>query len=394
MRRFIGNIAATCVITGVLGVGLVLTVKAAPVVASPCTTPCGISTGSGVELLSADVEPDDDQDGLGDESQDADLGVGGDGVPADTSQNPGGAIAWVASSNNAVQLYKDFASALPGQDESPPEGQEFFTALSEKYGEENPDPYATYGDDAVLLAADPIERSGSGEKADILSSIFATRDRQSVLGSYSIDEDGDTTLTSYPVPPVDSVEDPNLNLVQTYNYQDVNHRTSKDTRPMLDSAPGEVWLAETGGLVRLAGQPLIGEGNPLEFPASLPHALTIGHHNRHPAVRTYSAWNEGNHGSQPITAALTALANWIPLADPAGGPSFYPLDEDARDFANTTGDGMEDVAYRFASAPVVPDNVGPKTTPNFALVEAGLASLGHQSTDGDEAVEPYTPELA
>jgi hypothetical protein len=294
------------------------------------------------------AEPDDDSDLLGDESQDADLGVGGDGLWAGTSQNPGGAIAWVASSNNAVQLYKDFASALPGQDEYPPEGQEFFTALSERYGEENPDAYPTHGDDAVLLATDPIQRSGSGEKADILSSIFATRDRQSVLGSYSIDENGDTTLTSYAVPPVDSVEDPDLNLVQTYglhNYQDVNHRTSKDTRPMLDSAPGEVWLAETGGLVRLAGQPLFGEGNPLEFPASLPHALTIGHHNRHPAVRTYS-------------------------------------------------DGMEDVAYRFASAPVVPDNVGPKTMPNFALVEAVLASLGHQSTDGDEAVEPYTPELA
>lgn len=368
MRRSIGTIGATWVITGVLGVGIVLTVKAAPVVASPCTTPCGISAGSGTELLSADVEPDDYQDGLGDESQDADLGVGGDGAWAGTSQNPGGAIAWVdslvsadtvqaASSNNAVQLYKEFASALPGAGEYPPEGQEFFTTFTEKYGEENPDPYATYGDDAVHLAADPIQRSGSGEKVDIVSSIFEPRDRQSVLGSYSIDENGDTTLTFYAVPSVDSVEDPNLNLVQTYglhNYQDVNRRTSSDTRPMLESVPGEVWLAETGGLVRLAGQPLINE-------VIIPHALAIpaeaggisrvapAFDNRYPSVRTWSAWNEGNHASQPTLGALAALANWIPLADPAGGPSFYPLDEDARYYSkvDTTGDGQEDVAYRF-----------------------------------------------
>jgi hypothetical protein len=63
-------------------------------------------------------------------------------------------VELAASANNAVQLYKDFASALPGPHEYPPEGQEFFTASSEKYGEENPDPYATYGDDAIVLAGD------------------------------------------------------------------------------------------------------------------------------------------------------------------------------------------------------------------------------------------------
>jgi hypothetical protein len=122
---------------------------------------------------------------------------------------------------------------------------------------------------------------------------------------------------------------------------------------------------------------------------------------------------------------LTVVANWIPLADPAGGPNFYPLDENARYYVkiDNTGDGYEDVAYRWKfttrfrnpnsflyaaptvdsvndpdvnlvqtydlyketyknrklvgskrianDAPVVPDNVGPKTIPNFAQVEAG-----------------------
>jgi Glycosyl hydrolase catalytic core len=38
-----------------------------------------------------------------------------------------------------------------------------------------------------------------------------------------------------------------------HNYQDVNRRTSADTRRMLDTVPGEVWLTETGGLVRFHG---------------------------------------------------------------------------------------------------------------------------------------------
>jgi branched-chain amino acid transport system substrate-binding protein len=141
------------------------------------------------------------------------------------------------TANNAVQLYKDFSAAIPdaklygpdgvceagfadpkeggipadvaakfkcsvatlSPDEYPPEGQEFFQQFSEKYGEENPDPYAIYGYEAMRLALDAIERSGSGAKEDILKALFDTKDRQSVLGTYSIDENGDTTLTDYGV---------------------------------------------------------------------------------------------------------------------------------------------------------------------------------------------------
>ena len=47
----------------------------------------------------------------------------------------------------------------------------------------------------MSLALDAIERSGTGEKADILKALFDTKDRQSSLGTYSIDANGDTTLT-------------------------------------------------------------------------------------------------------------------------------------------------------------------------------------------------------
>jgi hypothetical protein len=38
-----------------------------------------------------------------------------------------------------------------------------------------------------------------------------------------------------------------------HNYQDVNRKTSADTRLMLSLAPGEVWLTETGGIVKFQG---------------------------------------------------------------------------------------------------------------------------------------------
>jgi branched-chain amino acid transport system substrate-binding protein len=141
------------------------------------------------------------------------------------------------TANNAVQLYKDFSAALPdaklygpdgvaesgfadpkeggipadvaskvkvtvatlSPDEYPPEGQEFFTQFEEKYGEPNPDPYAIYGYEAMRLALDAIERSGTGSKEDVIAALFDTKDRSSVLGTYSIDENGDTTLTDYGV---------------------------------------------------------------------------------------------------------------------------------------------------------------------------------------------------
>jgi branched-chain amino acid transport system substrate-binding protein len=141
------------------------------------------------------------------------------------------------TANNAVQLYKDFAAALPdaklygpdgvaesgfidpkegglpadvasrvkvtvatlAPDQYPPDGKEFFAQYEKKYNNPNPNPYAIYGYEAMRLALDAIKRSGSGSKEDIVKALFDTKDRQSVLGTYSIDENGDTTLTDYGV---------------------------------------------------------------------------------------------------------------------------------------------------------------------------------------------------
>src|SRR5262245_9369449 len=46
---------------------------------------------------------------------------------------------------------------------------------------------------------------------------------------------------------------------------------------------------------------------------------------------------------------LTVVANWIPLEDPAGGPNFYGFDPKARYYIHidNTGDGKPDVSYRY-----------------------------------------------
>ena len=52
----------------------------------------------------------------------------------------------------------------------------------------------------MRLALDAIKRAGDGQRRQtIIKALFATKDRTSVLGTYSIDENGDTTLTDYGV---------------------------------------------------------------------------------------------------------------------------------------------------------------------------------------------------
>jgi Domain of unknown function (DUF4331) len=128
--------------------------------------------------------------------------------------------------------------------------------------------------------------------------------------------------------------------------------------------------------------------------------------------------------------SLTVVANWIPFEDPAGGPNFYKFDDRAHYYVNVdnTGDGAPDVRYQFAfktkvgnpnsflyalpgvasiddpklnvkqtytitrelyrngrersskviarDLPVAPNNVGPKTIPNYdAVANQAIKSL-------------------
>jgi branched-chain amino acid transport system substrate-binding protein len=143
------------------------------------------------------------------------------------------------TANNAVQLFKDMAVALPdgallgpegvgetgffdadegglppdvasrvlitipgvAPEEYPPAGKEFLKQYEAEYGEKNPDRYAVYGYEAMSLILDSIERAGpdGGDRAAVVDQLLATKDREGVFGTYSIDENGDITLTPYGV---------------------------------------------------------------------------------------------------------------------------------------------------------------------------------------------------
>ena len=149
------------------------------------------------------------------------------------------------------------------------------------------------------------------------------------------------------------------------------------------------------------------------------------------------------------TGALTVVANWIPFEDPAGGPNFYRFDDRAAYYVNVdnTGDGKYDLRYRFKfktkvrnpdsflyalpgvssisdpklnvvqtysvtrerysggklksakklahGLPVAPNNVGPKTIPNYDAVAAqAIRSLpGGGKVFAGQADDPFFVDL-
>jgi branched-chain amino acid transport system substrate-binding protein len=134
--------------------------------------------------------------------------------------------------NNAVQVWKDVGAANPtikmfgpdGVAESsfttklpanlqprtfvtnptldpklyPPAAQDFFKAYKQKYGK-TPEPYAIYGYEAMQVALLAIQNAGDkgNDRQAVIDQFFKIKDRDSVLGKYSIDQNGDTTLSDY-----------------------------------------------------------------------------------------------------------------------------------------------------------------------------------------------------
>ena len=134
--------------------------------------------------------------------------------------------------NNAPQLYKDLHEALPDAklfgpdgvatvdftkeipadvqaqtymtvatvppDELPPAGKQFYSDYEAEYGEpqDEIDPYAIFGYEAMAIVCDAIAQGGD-DRAAVIEAFYNTKGRESPLGTYDIDADGDTTLTDY-----------------------------------------------------------------------------------------------------------------------------------------------------------------------------------------------------
>jgi branched-chain amino acid transport system substrate-binding protein len=134
--------------------------------------------------------------------------------------------------NNAVQLWKDLNASMPsaklfgpdGVAESafsekigskaekntfitnptldpklyPQSGQDFFKEYKAKYGAD-PEPYAIYGYEAMSVVLQAIKDAGDkgSDRQAVIDAFYKIKDRESVLGKYSIDQNGDTTLSDY-----------------------------------------------------------------------------------------------------------------------------------------------------------------------------------------------------
>jgi branched-chain amino acid transport system substrate-binding protein len=92
--------------------------------------------------------------------------------------------------------------ATLGDGDYPPAGRRFLAAFARRFGGWQPD--AIFGYEAMGLLLDAISRATahgtrSAIRSRVTHSLFATRDRHSVLGTYSLDHLGDTTIRRWGV---------------------------------------------------------------------------------------------------------------------------------------------------------------------------------------------------
>jgi branched-chain amino acid transport system substrate-binding protein len=129
---------------------------------------------------------------------------GGDGICESGFTNPAkhGIPASIAPQFHCTVATQDL-SAYPG-------GRAFLAAYAAAYGGAHPDPYAIYGYEAMKLGLDTIAGLGANGayKTAIVSALFATKARHSVLGTYGFNANGDTTLTAYGLYKVGADGDP------------------------------------------------------------------------------------------------------------------------------------------------------------------------------------------
>jgi branched-chain amino acid transport system substrate-binding protein len=82
----------------------------------------------------------------------------------------------------------------------PAAAEGFYQAYAHAYGA--PQPYAIFGYEAMSLMLSAIARATDGgrkpaRRSKVVEKLFATRNRRSVIGTYSIRRDGDTSLRRY-----------------------------------------------------------------------------------------------------------------------------------------------------------------------------------------------------
>jgi branched-chain amino acid transport system substrate-binding protein len=131
-------------------------------------------------------------------SNDDVLFIGPDGIFLDTFLTQAGEAAEGA--------YITFGG-LP-ESELSAKGQQFVQEYESRY-DDPIQPYTAYAYEAANVMLDAIERAskkGEVTRETVLNEVFATEDYNGVLGTWSFDEDGDTTLTELSIQRVENGE--------------------------------------------------------------------------------------------------------------------------------------------------------------------------------------------
>ena len=105
-------------------------------------------------------------------------------------------VDYVKGLSPAIQKQTFLTVATVDAKDLPASGQKFYSDYKKEYPGDDIDPYAIYGYESAAIVLDSIDKA-KGDRQGTIDAFFATKDRQSVFGTYSIDKDGDTTLTTY-----------------------------------------------------------------------------------------------------------------------------------------------------------------------------------------------------
>ena len=100
-------------------------------------------------------------------------------------------IAAAGAQNVEGNTYLTFGGVPPEKLEGA--GRDFVTHYVAEFGTQ-PEAYATYGYEAARVALDAIARAGKKDREAIRSAVAATKDFKGLLGTWSFDENGDTSI--------------------------------------------------------------------------------------------------------------------------------------------------------------------------------------------------------
>ncbi|OLE96873.1 MAG: hypothetical protein AUG75_15015 [Cyanobacteria bacterium 13_1_20CM_4_61_6] len=97
----------------------------------------------------------------------------------------------------AKNVYSTFGGVPP--EKYTGKAADWLKAYNAKYNNNNPNPYAIYGYEAakVVLAAIAAAGDKADDRATVLANVMGTKNYDGVLGKWSFDANGDTTLTQF-----------------------------------------------------------------------------------------------------------------------------------------------------------------------------------------------------